>query len=309
MLTTYNGESYIKQQIISIINQSYSNWILIIRDDGSTDNTRSILFEFEKNEPRIKVLKDKLGNLKQCKSFDLLMKKCSGEKGYFMFADQDDFWHSNKIELSLNKIQQMEKKTNKNEPILVYTNYSVTDSNLNKSKLAFINNLDYSSSNIRSRLLVQNWILGCTMILNRPLLKLAINIPIQAENHDYWLAILSAFTGQIGYINECTMKHRIHSTNVTTNIKTTRFSSRLYRLYQRFKKNNDFFAQKSFLIGKLKERISSKIDIEGYNIMTNFLIIINTRGFKAIKNAYKSGFYSVNRLQTLLFFTQLLFKH
>lgn len=62
-MATYNGEKYIKEQINSIINQTYTNWKLLIRDDGSKDKTVEIIKEYEKKDDRIKLLEDNKGNL------------------------------------------------------------------------------------------------------------------------------------------------------------------------------------------------------------------------------------------------------
>lgn len=63
LMATYNGEKYIKEQINSIINQTYTNWRLLIRDDGSKDKTVEIIKEYEKKDDRIKLLEDNKGNL------------------------------------------------------------------------------------------------------------------------------------------------------------------------------------------------------------------------------------------------------
>ena len=63
LMATYNGETYIREQIDSIINQTYKNWILLVRDDNSKDNTVSIIEEYEKKDSRIRLLRDKKGNL------------------------------------------------------------------------------------------------------------------------------------------------------------------------------------------------------------------------------------------------------
>ena len=99
LMATYNGEKYLAEQIDSIICQTYKNWNLLIRDDGSSDNTFKILKEYEKKDDRIKIIKDKKGNLGIAKNFEELLKISSSE--LIMFSDQDDVWKKDKIKIML----------------------------------------------------------------------------------------------------------------------------------------------------------------------------------------------------------------
>jgi len=100
LMATYNGEKYIENQILSLQQQTHKNWILYIRDDGSTDSTLEILENFSKNDNRIKIIKDSLGcNLGAGKNFLTLTKYSLSE--YVIFCDQDDIWFERKLELLL----------------------------------------------------------------------------------------------------------------------------------------------------------------------------------------------------------------
>ena len=88
LMATYNGEKYLKEQIDSILNQTYQNIHLIISDDCSTDETRKILKTYEGNE-KITIFYQE-NNQGYVKNFEFLLKQVSSE--LFMFADQDDFW-------------------------------------------------------------------------------------------------------------------------------------------------------------------------------------------------------------------------
>ena len=308
LMATYNGEKYIREQINSILMQSFTNWELLIRDDNSSDDTMRILEEYEKNEARVKILRDNLGNVGQCANFDLLMQHCLAEDAYFMFADQDDIWNPNKIELSIKKIIDVEKSSNYKTPILIYTNYVITDSNLLGSHVAYRSTLHYSKYELACRLLVQNWVMGCTVIINKSLLELSINIPSEAENHDNWMAIIASLAGKIAFLNETTMKHRIHSNNVTTQTHTTSFKARILRVYNRFKTNDRAFEKRTRLLNHIKNRVIRFVDQEGLEIVKNYSDTLQTRGFKALSIAYKSKFFGVNKIQTMLFFMQLYLK-
>ena len=121
LLATYNGEKFVKEQIESILNQTYENFNLIISDDASTDNTLNILEEYEKKDTRIKVFK-KEKNKGLIDNFEFLLKNVTSD--YFMFSDQDDIWKKDKIEKSINKLKEESLG-------LVYTDLEIVDEKLN----------------------------------------------------------------------------------------------------------------------------------------------------------------------------------
>ena len=124
LMATYNGEKYISEQINSIINQTYKNWKLLIRDDGSKDETLEILKEYEKKDKRINILRDTKGNLGFVKNFEELLKNSSEE--FIMFSDQDDYWLENKIELYINELIKLSEIERKN-PLLLHSNSFLCD--------------------------------------------------------------------------------------------------------------------------------------------------------------------------------------
>ena len=97
LMATYNGEKYIGEQINSIINQTYTNWNLLIRDDGSKDKTLNIIKKYEKMDNRIILIRDNKDNLGFVKNFEELLKISSSE--LIMFSDQDDVWKKDKIKI------------------------------------------------------------------------------------------------------------------------------------------------------------------------------------------------------------------
>ena len=130
LMATYNGGKYISEQINSILNQTYKEWTLYIRDDGSKDNTVDIIDDYCKKYPGkiIRIKDDKLG-LGAKLNFSELMKY--SKSNYCMFADQDDVWLNTKIEDTMNKMIEAENIHGKETPILVHTDLKVVDGNLN----------------------------------------------------------------------------------------------------------------------------------------------------------------------------------
>ena len=141
-MATYNGEKYLREQIDSILKQTFKDWKLIMRDDGSKDRTIEILNEYEKKDKRIKVLQDNKGNLGVAKNFEELLKNSSGE--YVMFSDQDDYWMENKIEKYIKVLEKLDKENLKNVAMalknvkIIYADYRESESFIDEKTFVYI---------------------------------------------------------------------------------------------------------------------------------------------------------------------------
>ena len=123
-MSTYNGEKYVKEQIESLLNQTYKNLEIYVRDDGSKDNTINILEEYEKNN-KIHFIKG--NNVGVVKSFYECLKEAYDNAEYFAYCDQDDKWHEDKIKRAISKL----KKENQEQPLLYFSEFNYCDENLN----------------------------------------------------------------------------------------------------------------------------------------------------------------------------------
>lgn len=108
-LSTYNGSKYVSELIPSIINQTYQNWRFLIRDDGSTDDTIELIQKLRQQHPnKIIFINDSNNNLGPSQSFSKLMEYSSAD--YLMFCDQDDVLLSNKVEMTMREMKQLESR-------------------------------------------------------------------------------------------------------------------------------------------------------------------------------------------------------
>ncbi len=215
LLSTYNGESYLEQQIDSIVEQKYTHWHLIIRDDGSTDNTKNILLKYSQLYPeKIDLLEDSLGRVGPSASFGVLL-AYSGAP-YVSFSDQDDVWLPDKLVLLKACIQREEDRFGSNTPLLVHSDLEVVGADMSELSCSFwkYQHLNPVKMQTLERLLLQNCVTGCATLINRALVNKASPVPETAIMHDWWCALLAVSLGHIMCIKDKTVKYRQHSENV-----------------------------------------------------------------------------------------------
>jgi len=213
LLASYQGEKYLTEQIKSILNQSHKDLRLIIRDDGSTDQTRGLIESICKQKPSKVILLPDDSNLGIKGNFSALMQHAQAD--YIMFSDQDDVWYADKVEKTLAKMYEMESEHSQECPILIHTDLTVADSHLEVIDPSFWKHSGLRPRHCSSfhRLLVQNVVTGCTMMINKPLLTLAAPIPQEAVVHDWWIGLVAAAFGKIGRVEQPTMLYRQHHNN------------------------------------------------------------------------------------------------
>jgi len=218
-LATYNGEKYINEQIESIINQSYVNWVLLIRDDLSADNTLLLLKKWCARDSRIQLL-DNLGENSGSAlgNFSRLV-SCYDQfaADYYCFCDQDDVWAADKLAKSLMALAEIENgKNSKKLPALVHSDLEVVDRDLKTINRSFVEMMRLQPANESkpARLLSRNEVTGCTMMCNKELLDIATPITNDVIMHDWWLALVAAYTGRIRFLDETLVHYRQHSQNV-----------------------------------------------------------------------------------------------
>lgn len=223
LLATYNGENFIKAQLDSILNQNFKAFKLVVADDASIDKTRDILLSYkEKFKDRLELIFNKK-SLGVKKNFLKLLYTYLDEANYFMFCDQDDIWLENKISLSLKKIKEIEGI--EVIPSLVHTDLSICDSELNIIERSMNKKLKLDKIDTFAKLLVENKVTGNTIIINRelaikafsPKLPKDILLEFISNNivmHDWYLALVAAYIGNIYFINKSLVLYRQHNKNV-----------------------------------------------------------------------------------------------
>lgn len=214
LMATYNGEKYLKEQIESILNQTYTNWVLFVNDDQSTDSTYDILTHYSNKYPNKIIIKKNDVNSKSPKvNFMNMVKNCPETFDFYMFSDQDDVWLENKIQVNINEIKN--KKINFNVPFLLYSDLLVVNQNLD-----VISNSFYNYTNIFNKLdfsenLLQNNIVGCTTFFNLEMLKCLKKIDNYDKiyMHDWIMSLIAQTFGTMKYIDSKQILYRQHENN------------------------------------------------------------------------------------------------
>lgn len=205
LMSSYNGEKYIKEQIDSILEQQNVNVELYIRDDGSTDSTIKILEEYSAKYENVSYyVGDNKGS---CGSFFELLSKTYGSN-YYALADQDDVWDKDKLSIAISKI----KKEPNGIPILYYSNLHIVDEKLQYIRESHVKPM---IAGAKYSYLSDVFVTGCTAVFNKELQDIAFKIkPTDFSMHDTWLYMVASMFGKCIYDFDSHINYRQHGNNV-----------------------------------------------------------------------------------------------
>lgn len=213
ILATYNGAAHLGEQLASLRAQTYQNWRLIVRDDGSDDETQDILTAFARCDTRVVVLPGGVGGSGPVAAFGAAM--AQSDAPYFMFCDQDDVWMPEKTARLLSALRALEGQ-GADRPCLVHCDLQVVDENLREIAPSFWQRLKLNPEQVTaSSLLLRNVVTGCAMMGSAALREAMAPIPEKAMMHDWWAGLIAAHFGVMATVDEPLMMYRRHERNVT----------------------------------------------------------------------------------------------
>ncbi len=228
LLAAYNGEKYLKEQLDSIVGQTFTDWALFINDDGSTDSTPEILRQYQNMYPdQIFLSENTSGTHGATGNFADLFAKVSGYE-YYAFCDQDDRWEPEKLSEMIHFLKNCQKKYD--GPLLAYCTLRITDQDMNPicDSLETYTHAALGQKQHYRKLLLANYVPGCAMVFNDKLKDLVSSYPKEIDLHDWWILLLCAAFGRIVRKNDTPLSnYRQHSCN-TLGVTNTR--STLYRI-------------------------------------------------------------------------------
>jgi len=277
LLAAYNGAEFLSDQIRSIQGQTISNWTLLVRDDGSQDNTRNVLEKLAAKDKRIRCVDDRLGSLGAARNFGELMRVAWVEGAEIVFfSDQDDVWLPTKMREQIDALDKMEESHGRDTPILVYSDLEVVDRWLQPIHHSFMRyqGLTHEAQSPLRVLVTQNFVTGCATVINRSLLKLAVPLPTDVVMHDWWVALCAAACGQIGHLSNPTLRYRQHDSN---QIGAQRFLAMMnplsLRTRRRWKEGGRQLFKSIGQAALLSQRIVSRevpCSVEALSLLTRF---------------------------------------
>lgn len=288
ILSTFNGEAFLEQQLESLFNQTYPNIDLFIRDDGSSDGTISILKRYEDNF-KINICYGK--NIGVIRSFFRLINSIPGGTSYVALCDQDDVWDKDKIARAIRALSEY----NEHYPAMYCSAVRWVDEELRyigcskekKHKAKFENALVHNIAN------------GCTIMINQAAHYLIADKNIDFRNirmHDWWIYLVISAFGKVFYDAIPTMNYRQHGNNVVGASSGINLWKK--RIKRHFKKN------KRSVINQVKEFLivyGSELPSEKYITAKNFLLKAGSRKLgERVFYALQAPVYRQNYIDDIL---------
>lgn len=208
VMSTYNGEQFLAEQIDSIQQQTFKDWQLLIRDDGSSDQTPEIIKSFVAQDPRIVFINEyDRENFGVIKNFFTLIKHDKAD--YYFFSDQDDVWLEDKLETMLAAARQYPDQL----PLMVYTDLCVVDQNLQVMNQSMIRSQSHHANTELVQELTENTVTGGVAMINHALAERWRTLD-NIIMHDWYLAVLATAIGKLVYIDQPGELYRQHDNNV-----------------------------------------------------------------------------------------------
>jgi glycosyltransferase involved in cell wall biosynthesis len=263
-LTTFNGQLFIKDQLNSILNQTITPNEIVIIDDKSTDDTCSIIRNFESSIPIfLYVNSEKLG---VNSNFEKAISLCTGD--YIAISDQDDVWLNDKLELLIQRALNI----NTDLPILIRSNSYVMNYNLTINYGPVF--LTEQPRNLYKRFFYPN-AQGAGMLLNYKLKKAIIPFPKDIHAYDFYIAMMAEIIGKSEYVNKPLMLYRIHSNNAVGISEILPIKKRIIKA---IKGNYEIGVPGAFItLNSILNRESNRLDEEYHHAITNILNLVSSK--------------------------------
>lgn len=266
LMATYNGSHYINAQLSSLLSQSFTEWRLLIHDDGSTDDTVSIIKKWAKIDARIVLIEDNIRCGSAAKNFLYLTK--FSDAPYCMFCDQDDIWFDNKVETLYYAIS----KSPVGIPIAAYGRSYLWKPDCGIMGIAGWKSFPY---NLKQLILCNGGIQGCSAICNHCAIQYLQNYNGRVAMHDHLLNLIVLVFGHASPISTPLMLYRQHSANVTgTSLDTLPLYKRIWRslcyAYPVVERNHYDAIVDFYQIYKNKMDAEKQNDFKAYLAMPNY---------------------------------------
>jgi glycosyltransferase involved in cell wall biosynthesis len=215
ILAVWNGQNYLPAMLDSLLSQTTSDFNVLVRDDGSTDGSLEILENYEpKFDGRLSVITGKPTGSATA-NFAILMRETKAD--YVLFADQDDVWKPEKVELTLRSLKKAEGNHGTSTPIYFATDIAVVNKDLELISPSYWKwkRLNPTMMGELSQSLICVPIQGMASGINRALLDLSNPVAEKAISHDWWAQLIAAAMGKVICDPTATALYRVHGGNAS----------------------------------------------------------------------------------------------
>lgn len=296
LMCTYNGQKYLKEQLLSLLNQTYDNFEIIIYDDLSSDSTINIISEVMATcdvDRKIQLFENTQNSGGACENFRKIIQDYCDRK-YIMFCDQDDLWELNKISVMMSMLLRLEHE--KNIPYLVCHPCALTNENNEIIGHYAIKNTDFHN------MIFHPIIPGCCMLLNHKAVELLQLFDSDWYMHDWYISLVVALKGAIKVLNEELIQYRQHADNqigcrpmrlseriqkvIKDTTKVTNYQKALKQLHCVATLNDSTFCEK-YLLAYAKKDVFRLLKLFYENRVLNFDLHGLYQGYIAAKALHK----------------------
>lgn len=259
LLSTYNGERYLQEQIASVHAQEGVKVCLIVRDDGSTDSTVDMLSRFQ-NEHQLKLIPGGV-NLGSAISFLKLLESAPNDCQFFAFCDQDDVWQKNKLARATTALAPFGEQV----PAMYCSRLEIVDSNLQLLGLSRVpKRMGFGNA------MVENVATGCTIVLNQRARSLIVSaLPDQCDMHDWWIYLVISCFGKVIYDPTPAIRYRQHGGNTVGASVSMRLE--LLKRISRFKNRSGGVFRSAQQAGEFLESYGERLPVDKSELIRRFI--------------------------------------
>ena len=305
LLATYNGARFLPEQLASLAAQTHTDWRLLVRDDGSRDNSVEIVRDWAKGVPQtVEIVEDGRTGLGASLNFAALLEQ--SDAPYFAFCDQDDVWLPEKLELMLRLMHQFEHHDGADKPLLAFCDLAVVDEQMQELSSSFwhASRLPMTAETLRpNQIMVRNPVTGCATLGNAALRNIGLPIPADARMHDWWLALVAGAGGGLRPVPKALVRYRQHRNNVVGAMDSGTLS-----LLQRFGNDPADSMQRAALARDRSQR-QARAFVRHYETEENWLRVMAEYGNLSSRNFWRRKLFLVRHrlgIHSPLYFLALL---
>ena len=214
LLAVYNGEKHLPEQLASLSAQTDGDFSVLYQDDGSSDGTPALMKAYMRNDRRFIPASESGMHFGAAGNFLSLIRQSDAD--LVLLCDQDDIWEAEKLAVLKQAMLRAEKEFGSDTPILIHSDASVINEDGSPLLPSFFRHQGWDAHAVTlPRLLVQNNVTGCTVMMNRPLRDLIAGYGRAKEMfmHDWFIALTAASFGRIVFVSRPLVRYRQHGTN------------------------------------------------------------------------------------------------